>query len=95
MSYENQLIREATGDADAATPPWHDPQRVGDYDIEHPPDEPRCSECGGPMISVYHRRGGLLPLCALCAEQCGKCWRIDCTDTHDAETTHNQNYYGT
>ncbi len=33
------------------------------------PEPERCSECGGRMISVYHRRGSLLPICALCADK--------------------------
>ncbi len=86
MSYENTLIREATGDDapnhDDACPvcdkieiececPTGEKQDHPVKSDSKPKDwyREQCSECGGRMLSVYHRRGSLLPICALCADK--------------------------
>ncbi len=67
MSYEDVLIREATGDA---APNPDDACTVCDkIECQCTPEAQACGECGGKMLSAYHKRGSLLPICALCADK--------------------------
>ncbi len=84
MSHEDVLIRESVGDGtldpddacmvcdkiECECPPEVTEKRTRSIeDWIESIDRERCSACGGKMLTVYHRRGSLLPVCALCADE--------------------------